>query len=139
MPQFGKSSQEKLSQLHPDLKLVLNKAIEIVDFTVTTGYRGEEEQNKAFAEKKSKVKFPDSKHNKKPSLAVDIAPVPVDWKDTKRFIAVAFLIKGIAYSMGIKLRIGADWNGDFIFNESFLDVPHLELDSKLVNSVWVKY
>lgn len=139
MPQFGKRSKEQLETCHPDLQMVLNKAIEVVDFSVLQGYRGEEEQNKYFYEGKSKLKYPQGKHNKNPSLAVDIAPWPIDWKDIKRFGAVVFFIKGIAYENGIKLRLGADWNSDFQFNESFIDMPHIELHSKLVNNEWVKY
>lgn len=139
MPKFGKNSQQQLDTCHEDLQKVLNVAINEVDFTVLEGYRSKELQDKAFFEGKSKLKYPKGMHNKKPSLAVDIAPYPIDWKDLKRFANVAFFIRGIAYSMGIKLRLGGDWNGDFINNESFVDLPHLELDSKLVNGKWVKY
>jgi len=45
-----------------------------MDVTIVCGYRGEEEQNKAYTEKKSGLKFPQSKHNHAPSSAVDIAP-----------------------------------------------------------------
>lgn len=139
MPKFGKNSQQQLDTCHEDLQKVLNVAINEVDFTVLEGYRSKELQDKAFFEGKSKLKYPNGMHNKKPSLAVDIAPYPIDWKDLKRFGNVAFFIRGIAYSMGIKLRLGGDWNGDFINNESFFDLPHLELESKLVNGKWVKY
>lgn len=139
MPKFGKRSIHHLNTCHPDLQLVLNEAIKYVDFSVLEGHRSQELQDLYFQQGKSKVKYPNGKHNKTPSLAVDIAPYPIDWNDLKRFGAVVFFIKGIAISKGIKLRLGADWNGDFIFNESFVDAPHIELDSKLVDGVWVKY
>jgi peptidoglycan L-alanyl-D-glutamate endopeptidase CwlK len=139
MPRFGKQSQAQLDTCHEDLQKVLNVAIKEVDFSILEGHRSKELQDKYFRENKSKLKYPLGKHNKIPSLAVDIAPYPIDWKDTKRFAHVAFFIKGIAYSMGIRLRLGGDWNGDFINNESFIDLPHLELSSKLVNGKWVKY
>ncbi len=139
MPKFGRRSKKQLATCHPDLQMVLNEAIKFVDFSVLEGHRGEELQNKYYHEGKSKLKFPKGKHNQNPSLAVDIAPYPIDWKDLKRFGAVAFFIKGIAASHGIELRLGADWNGDFKFTESFLDLPHIELSSKLVDGQWVRY
>lgn len=141
MPTFGERSRKNLDTCHQDLQMVLEEAIKHVDFTVLEGHRGKELQNKYYNEGKSKLSFPQGKHNTIPSLAVDIAPWPINWKDLNRFGAVVFLIKGIALMMGIKLRLGADWNGDFKFNESFLDVPHIELHSKLdqTTNKWIKY
>jgi len=139
MARFGKRSQAQLSTCHPDLQAVLTEAIKHVDFSVLEGYRGKELQNKYYNEGKSKLKFPQGKHNTSPSLAVDIAPYPIDWNDLKRFGAVAFFIKGIAVQQGIRLRLGADWNGDFKFKEKFLDLPHMELHSKLIDGEWIKY
>jgi len=40
----------------------------------------------------------------------------------------AGFIKGVAASMGIKLRIGADWDGDFDTNDqNFHDIVHFEI------------
>jgi peptidoglycan L-alanyl-D-glutamate endopeptidase CwlK len=74
MPTFGKDSELKLQKLHPDLQKILIHLIKIYDFKILETYRNEEDQNKAFNEGKSKLKYPQSKHNKIPSLAVDIAP-----------------------------------------------------------------
>ena len=41
---------------------------------IVCGHRNKEDQNKAFAEGKSKLKWPKGKHNKLPSQAVDAAP-----------------------------------------------------------------
>ena len=139
MPKFGKASLEKLKTVHPDLVKVLNVAIQDVDFTILEGHRGKELQNLYFAQGKSKIKWPKGKHNKTPSLAVDIAPWPIDWKDVRQFTSLAFYIKGIAFAMGIRLRIGADWNGNFKADDSFVDGPHLEAESRLVNGKWIKY
>jgi len=128
MPTFGKTSAEKLATCHPNLQRVLNEAIKYVDFSVTCGHRGEIEQNKAFAEGKSKLKWPHGEHNKQPSCAVDVAPVPLNWNDAESFTLLAGVIYGIACTMGIKLRIGADWDGDFnTLEHSFKDRPHIEL------------
>lgn len=44
------------------------------------GHRDEDRQNKLFEEGKTKVKWPDSKHNTSPSKASDSAPYPLDWR-----------------------------------------------------------
>lgn len=139
MYRFGKRSKTQLGTCDRDLQEILNEAIKLVDFTVLEGHRNKELQNKYFDLGKSKLKYPQGKHNTYPSLAADVAPYPINWKNSKRFIALVYVIKGIAFQMGIKIRLGADWNGDNIFNESFQDLPHIELHSKLINGVWTKY
>ena len=62
-----------------------------------------------------------------PSLAVDVAPYPIDWLDRDRFVFFAGFVLGMATQMGITLRLGIDWNGDHHFNERFFDGPHFEL------------
>ena len=104
MPSFGKSSQDKLATCDPRLQKVFNEVVKYFDCTVIEGHRGEEAQNKAFAEGKSKLKYPQSKHNKIPSLAADVLPYPIDWNDTNRMRYFAGFVVGIAATMGIKLR-----------------------------------
>lgn len=128
MPSFGKRSKEKLATLHPDLQKILNIAIKYVDFTILEGHREKEIQDMYYEQGKSKVQFPNSKHNSSPSEAVDVAPYPIDWEDHDRFRALAFFIKGIGASNGITLRLGADWDGDFTAkDQTFHDLPHIEL------------
>lgn len=91
-----------------------------MEITVLCGYRGEKEQNEAFAKGNSKLKFPKSKHNKKPAQAVDVAPYPIDWNDLKRFREMCNKIELIATKLGIKIRLGRDFK--------FVDMPHVELD-----------
>lgn len=128
MPKFSQSSIDKLTNLDTSLRSVLEEAIKHVDFTVLCTYRDELEQAKAFVSGKSKVKWPNSKHNKIPSDAVDIAPFPIDWNNLNRFEHLAGFIKGIAAARGIKIRWGGDWNGDFNSkNDKFADFPHFEI------------
>lgn len=125
---FGSKSRERLQELHPDLQAVLKNAIHIVDFSIICGYRGPEEQNKAYRAGRSKLQYPQSKHNRKPSLAVDIAPFPIHWGNERRFDFVAGICLGLAKSMGIRLRYGGDWDMDGeLLNNNFNDLPHLEL------------
>jgi len=94
---FGKSSLQRLRTCHDDLQLLCHAILEDMDITVLCGYRSEAEQNAAFAKGTSKLKFPRSKHNSFPSLAVDIAPVKngkVDWNDIKLFERDKYLLEG---------------------------------------------
>ena len=85
-----------------------------------------------YAEKKSKFKYPKSNHNvtepNGKSLAVDVTPYPLDWKDRERHTLFAGYVLATARSMGILLRWGGDWDMDFQVNDNkFDDFPHFEL------------
>ena len=54
------------------------------------------------------MQYPNSKHNKLPSKAVDVAPYPIDWNDPDRFYHFAGYVRGIAEGMGIKIRWGLE-------------------------------
>ena len=128
MPKFGKASLDKLATCDDRLQRVFNEVIKYFDYTVIEGHRGEEAQNKAFAEGKSKLKYPQGKHNKTPSLAADVLPYPIDWNDTNRMRYFAGFVVGIAASMGITIRWGGDWNQNTeLKDNSFNDLPHFEL------------
>ena len=128
MPRFGRTSKTRLAECHPDLQRLFNEVIKTFDCTILCGTRNEEDQNKAFDEGRSKVRFPDGKHNSSPSLAVDVAPWPIDWEDIRRFYLFAGYVRRTAEELGIKVRGGHDWDGDFnIDDQSFNDSPHWEL------------
>lgn len=128
MPKFGQLSMERLGTCHPDLIAVCNEAIKIVDFSVICGHRGKVEQNKAHAEGKSEKAWPGSTHNVEPSKAVDLAPYPIDWKDLPRFYVLGGVMLACAARLGVRIRWGADWDGDGdILEHKFQDVGHFEL------------
>lgn len=128
MPEFSKASKKELASCHPDIQRVLNEVIQYVDFTVLEGHRGEEEQNAAFEAGRSKLEFPQSLHNHRPALAVDIAPYPIDWQDWRRFDLLAGYVLGIASHLGVNLRWGGDWDSDKdMADQTFHDLPHFEL------------
>ena len=130
MPKFSDSSLVRLKTCHPDIQKVFTEVIKYVDCTITCGTRNEADQTEAFRTGKSKVKFPNSKHNASPSTAIDVVPYPVDWNDTKRFYYFVGFVLGIARSLGVELRTGGDWDGDFdIKDQNFFDLPHFELKS----------
>lgn len=123
---LGVTSLNRLGTCHRDLQRLVIDVSEriddgalapagIKDITVLCGYRGRDAQEKAFADGASKLHWPDSKHNKTPALAVDIAPYPVDWSESQRFSVLRGFVLARAAVLGIKLRI-IEW-----------DLPHLEL------------
>jgi peptidoglycan L-alanyl-D-glutamate endopeptidase CwlK len=128
MPKFGKTSREKLSTCHEDLQKVFNEVIKHVDCSVIEGHRNSARQNLLYAEGKTKVQYPNGRHNASPSRAADVVPYPVDWSDRERFHLFAGFVIGIAQSMGVKLRWGGDWNMNFeVDDNKFDDFPHFEL------------
>ena len=131
MPKFGTKSVERLATCDKRLQKVFNEVIKYYDCTVTCGYRGEEDQNKAFDEGRSNAKFPKGKHNNSPSTAVDIYPYPIDFKNYDRLSHFAGFVLGIANTMGIKLRWGRDWQQEFWTEKKdttkLKDYPHFEL------------
>ena len=120
---WGKASKERLSTCDKRLQDLCNMMLSRSDFdlTITCGYRGKDEQEKAFKDGKSNAKFGKSKHNVLPSKAVDICPFPLIW-DTKdiRWQEMALNAMWCAGKLGIEIV----WGGSF---KSLKDLPHFEL------------
>ena len=128
MPKFGRKSRERLSSCDEKLQKVFNEVIKHVDCSVLEGHRSKDRQNKLYEEEKTKVKYPNGRHNRQPSSAVDVTPYPVDWKDRERQTLFAGFVIGVASQMGINLRWGGDWDQDFqVVDNRFDDFPHFEL------------
>lgn len=128
MPALSRASIDKLNTCHPDLQKLIAEVAKDFDLTVVYGHRTKMDQDKAFLEGRSKVQYPNSRHNSLPSMAVDVAPYPIDWNDVRRFYYLVGYIRGIANKLGIKVRVGADWNGNGeIKDQNFFDLPHIEL------------
>jgi len=134
MPTFSKSSQEKLDTCHRDLRVLFNYVIKGYDCTVVCGTRSEEAQTKAFNDGFSKVKYPHSKHNSLPSMAADVVPYPIDWRDLNRMRVFAGYVLGIADmlkrtgAIEHNIRWGGDWNRDTMLSDNrFNDFPHFEI------------
>ena len=128
---FSQKSLERIETCEPDLQMVLSKVMEwqLMDFTVLCGVRTLEEQKKLVADGKSRTM--NSKHLPNRfgmSEAVDIAPYPIDWNDSKRFFMLSGLVHAAAAELNVKIRWGGDWDSDGDFkDQSFIDLPHFEL------------
>lgn len=128
MPEFSAKSQAKLEECHPKLQFLCRKIIRHYDFTVLEGYRSPERQDEMYRTGKSKLKAGQSKHNRDPSEAIDIAPYPIDWNDSKRFFLLAGMMFQAASEANVDLRWGGDWDGDWDFkDQTFNDLPHFEV------------
>jgi hypothetical protein len=128
MPRFGKRSKERLATCEKDLQMVFNEVIKYVDCSVLEGHRSKDRQNSLYEDGKTKVRYPNGRHNSNPSRAVDVTPYPVDWADRERQTLFAGFVLGVANQMGIKLRWGGDWDQDFeVQDNKFDDFPHFEL------------
>lgn len=59
------SCEQKLISVHPYLRDWFHRLkLDHLDLHISWGFRDKENQDKAFSEGKSKLKWPDSKHNK---------------------------------------------------------------------------
>jgi len=77
MPSFSKKSLSHLSTCHDDLQDLFKEVVVHFDCTVLAGYRNKEEQETAFRHGMTQLRFPHGKHNKSPSLAADVIPLPI--------------------------------------------------------------
>lgn len=113
MPRFSKVSLDHLATCDHRLQKICFEAITTRDFKVIYGHRTQVQQDAAYRRGKSKVKWPYSKHNKMPSLAVDVAPYPIDWEDIDRFVDLSRTILRIADVMKIPILWGGTWGWDW--------------------------
>lgn len=140
MPSFSKKSLANLEEAHQDLQTLFHAVVARKDCKVIEGSRGKEEQNWAFATKKSKTPWPKSNHNvdgekRTTSWAVDVLPYPFEgWDDYADFEALSKIVFEEAArlkaegKMKYEVRWGGDWDRDGDWHdEKFLDMPHYEL------------
>lgn len=147
---YGEKSLEKLNTCHPDLirlfMLVEKRAP--FDVTILQGHRPIEVQFELYQQGRSRMGTSwvvtnkskvvtnvdghsiKGKHNQTPSLAVDVSPYPVSWKerDAWRFDVLAGVVLACANELEIDIRSGMDWDGDGDrSDQTLVDAPHWEL------------
>lgn len=121
----------------PELQNILLDALEIMNFTILCGYRTDEAQAIVYRDGKSQFKPGQSKHNRLPAEAVDIAPYyPKDkirWSDKEAACLLAGVIKACAAGREIKIIWGGDWDSDNDRqDQTFDDLWHFELAEKSI-------
>jgi len=133
--QFSHRSKKNLQTVDERLRLLAHRAIDIIDFTVLEGRRSKGRQNTLYEQGKSKLQWPESKHNVEDpdglARAIDIAPYPINWEHKDEFILLGGIMIALAHEMGITLRWGGDWDGDNdLYDQDFDDLVHFELDDE---------
>lgn len=129
---FSQQSLDNLAECDPQLQELFNEVIKYFDCSVICGFRNEKDQHEAFLEGFSETDWPDSKHNSTPSKAVDVVPYYSDRisreKAANHYFFAGF-VKAVALLKGIKIRCGADWNGDNdTTNQALKDPCHFEVE-----------
>ena len=136
---LGKKSRERLIGVHPDLTMVVERAIELtdVDFTVLEGVRSKARQEKLVASGASQTM--NSRHLT--GHAVDLGALvagQVRW-DWGLYLRIAGAVRTASLELGIPIRWGGTWgllsdlNGDItadVLHKRFPDGPHYELPVK---------
>lgn len=131
---WGARSLARLQTCHPLLIELMQRVIRRPDLpsdlTVLCGHRTREEQDAAVAKGTSRLRWPKSRHNRVPSLAVDVAPFvggAVTW-DWPHYHAAAPVIRAEWDTMRaegiVPAGVGLVWGGDWA---TLRDGPHWEL------------
>ena len=128
---FGENSRKNLDQCHWELQKLMERVVEVRDISIICGIRNRVDQNQMFDEGKSKLRWPDGKHNVEDATelsdAVDIVPWPEQYSDSMTMIHVAGIVMGIAAEMNMQIRWGGDWNRNADLNDQeFKDLWHFE-------------
>lgn len=131
---FGRRSRGNLDTCHPILIEIATDAIKVADFSVIEGHRSQERQQELYAANATTLDgvTKKSKHQSRPSMAMDILPYVPDiddvWERRDLFVLLAGVIFSSAHRIGAKVRWGGDWNRDgYTWNQKFHDLPHFEL------------
>lgn len=140
MFKFGKRSIEKLSQTKIPLQKIAKNALNfgLMDFAIIEGIRTKEVQNNYYKNGKSRVKWPDSKHNVRHigelSEAFDAVPYingKISWNKFHCSV-LGGIILASAKSLGYTIRWGGNWDmdGEPVTDQNFQDLVHYELYTK---------
>jgi len=136
---YSKKSFAQLCTAEQNLRHLFTSILPFYDHTIIEGHREKEAQNRAVEEGRSKLSWPNGKHNADPSRAVDVSPHPVEWptvalpveeneRRIRRFYHFGGFVEGFAAAIGTSVRWGGDWDQDRdLFDQKFNDLVHFEL------------
>ncbi len=127
MFRFSKRSLDNLKGVHPKMVKLMKTAITNapIDFVITEGVRTQKRQWELFKAGKSKCDGIKNKSNHQVKAdgyghAVDLYPLPINYKNKEPYKILAGHIKKVAKELNIKIQWGGDW-------KNFCDMPHYEL------------
>lgn len=129
---WGRRSLEVYNELDPRLQEWCDRMLhEVGDCSLIEGHRNKHDQNTMFRTGFSHLRWPLGKHNRKPSLAVDMQPYPRPAQTPKLWAALGYMAgrgEDIAKDMGLTLRWGGDWDSDGdLTDQDFDDLFHWEI------------
>lgn len=132
---FGTDSKQRLEKVHPLLQRLCYALLAYQDIKITYGDRTIQEQ--ADLVRRGLSKTMDSMHLIQDdgfAHAVDIAPYPIDWNNTKRFYYMAGMMEVLGKIMlpsDWYLRWGGNWDCDEdLDDQTFMDLGHFEIRRK---------
>lgn len=117
MPKFSQDSFSKLATCHSDLQVLFYEVIKYFDCTVLEGHRTQDQQEKDFIAGTTKLHYPFGKHDRQPSMAVDVTPYPLNLHDNQLSTWFGGYVQGIAQKlkeegkMEHSVRWGGSWDG----------------------------
>ena len=127
---FGRSSRKHLATVEGRGQQLAYRVLRIKDHSIICGHRKQREQDRAYREGFSNLPWPDGKHNRLPSVAMDVQTYPVPTNEQalrEEQLYLLGLYKGVGSEMDIPVRTGADWDGDGeILDNGFDDFFHVE-------------
>ncbi|MFW6242802.1 MAG: M15 family metallopeptidase [bacterium] len=140
MPEFSQKSAKKLATCHKDLVMLFSQVIKYYDFTVLHGHRTPQEQYELYQKGRDKegdiVTYKDgyenkSKHNYKPSLAVDVITYHSEkphfrWDNKDEHQFLGGLVMGVYYRLKREglIKNEIEWGGNW---ENFYDPFHFQI------------
>ena len=127
---WGRRSLAHRNKLAGGLVRVFDHALALspFDLAITDSHRGERLQTEAFASGASKARWPHSLHNVVPSRAGHLDPFPIRYENWKLYYGLSTIVVIAASQLGIRLKWGGDWDGDFDYtDQTFNDLAHWEL------------
>lgn len=129
---WSQRSRDRLATCHPLLQTLFHRVLAVspFDLTVLCGHRNQAAQDAVFQSGASQLRWPRSKHNQMPSLAVDVAPWigGVSW-DWAHYHQLAPVVRRVWSEIPEADRNGwaLEWGGDW---RSFQDGPHWQLTQR---------
>ena len=116
------------------LQNIAHQVLKIKDHSIVKGHRNRADQNAAYyaMPQRSKLKWPDGKHNASPSLAMDVQTYPSEFLTEQELredqLYLLGLYVGIGAQLDITIRTGADWDRSGVISDNgFDDFFHVEI------------
>ena len=133
---YGKTSLERLETVDRRHQMAAMKIADKIDTSIIEGHRTVERQLELYAQGPDVTRVKFGKHNVDPSMAIDMAPYPIDWGDTEQLVEFGYFVMGVYQGLGIPCRWGGDFDRDMEWRDStFFDLVHFEIDEPLPDNV----